>query len=161
MLYEVEGDIMLSRAEVLVLGVSANDQLTRGLARKLQERYPAMALAFRQWSEDSQPQPGEIWHWGEAGSRQIVCLLTHQGDTRYRPGRPDKIAVNRSFQALSALTRTQRFKSLAMPPVGAGEFGLDWYDVRGMLHAQLGGLLQPIFVYIAPRDGQVAHEPGM
>ena len=61
MIYEVEGDIMLSRAQVIVQSVAIGDPMTRGLARKLNERYPAMVEAFQAWCEETQPEPGEIW----------------------------------------------------------------------------------------------------
>lgn len=163
MIYEVEGDLMLSRARLIVQGVATNDLMTRGLARKLSQRYPAMAKEFQIWCEQEQPEPGQAWLWGEPGKPQIVNLITHQGDSENpgRLGRPDKISVNRAFRALNSLYAEHRFKSMAMPKIGAGEFGLDWAEVSDMLHAQLGQLLIPIFVYTKELDGQVAHEPGL
>ena len=163
MIYEVEGDLMLSRARVIVQGVAANDPMSRGLARKLGQRFPAMAEDFQSWSEQDPPQPGQAWLWGEPGKIQIVNLITHQGDTEDpgRLSRPNKISVNQAFRALNNLYKQERFKSMAMPKIGAGEFGLDWAEVRAMLHAQLGQVLIPIFVYTKDLDGQVAHEPGL
>ena len=162
MIYEVEGDIMLSRAQVLVHNVSTNDSMTRGLGRKLNERFPAMVSDYQQWCEESNPEPGEIWRWGAVDQLQIVNLITHEGDddpTRIR--RPDKIAVNRCFRRLAKMVADERFKSIAMPKVAAGEFALDWAEVRGMMDSQLGELLIPLFVYVKELDGQVASEPGM
>lgn len=162
MIYEVEGDIMLSRAPVLVQGVGVNDPMTRGLARKLQEKYPAMREAFHDWCAENNPEPGEIWMWRQPGKAIIINLLTHRGDsdpTRIR--RPEPIALNRCFRALNRLAGEERFKAMAMPPVGAGEFGLDWSEVKAMLHAQLSEFLYPIFIYTKQLEGQVAHEPGM
>jgi O-acetyl-ADP-ribose deacetylase (regulator of RNase III) len=163
MIYEVEGDLMLSRAHLIVQGVATNDPMTRGLARKLSQRYPALAKDFQSWYVEEQPEPGQLWLWGEPGKPQVLNLITHQGDSENpaRLGRPNKIAVNRAFRALNSLYTEQRFKSIAMPKIGAGEFGLDWAEVRDMLHAQLGQLLIPIFVYTKELDGQVAHEPGL
>lgn len=163
MIYEVEGDIMLSRAKLIVQGVATNDLMTRGLARKLGQRYPAMVKDFHAYCEQEQPQPGQVWLWGETGTTQIMNLITHESDADIpaRVGRPNKISVNRAFRALNTLYNEHRFKSIAMPKIGAGEFGLDWAEVKDMLHAQLGQLLIPIFVYTKELDGQVAHEPGL
>jgi len=162
MIYEVEGDLMLSRANLIVQGVASGDPMTRGLARKLGQRFPAMVAEFHSWCEEEKPEPGQIWLWGEPGKTQILNLITHEGDpeTPSRIGRPNKISVNKAFRAVNTLYTKQRFKSIAMPMVGAGEFGLDWAVVRDMLHAQLGQLLIPIYVYTKELDGQVAHEPG-
>lgn len=162
MIYEVEGDIMLSRAQVIAHGVSTGDPMTRGIGRKLNERYPAMVTAFRQWCEETNPEPGEIWSWTSTDKLIIVCMITHEGDedlTRVR--RPDKIAVNRVFRRLAKLATDLRFKSIAMPKVASGHGALDWYEVKGMVDSQLGELLIPLFIYVVELDGQVASEPGM
>jgi O-acetyl-ADP-ribose deacetylase (regulator of RNase III) len=161
-IYEVEGDIMLTRAQVIVHNVAVADPMTRGLARKLNERYPAMVEAFREWCEETNPEPGEIWLWEAADKSQVINLITHEGDddpTRVR--RPDKIAVNRCLRRLAKMVAELRIKSLAMPKIAAGDFGLDWADVRGMIHSQLGEVLAPSFIYVVELDGQVASEPGM
>lgn len=162
MIYEVEGDILLSRAQVIVNDVGVGDPMTRGLGRKLNERYPAMVEAFRGWCEENNPEPGDIWLWEAADKSQIVNLITHEGDedpTRIR--RPERIAVNRCLRRLAKMVADERFKSMAMPKIASGEFGLDWTDVRGMMDSQLSEVLGPIFVYVVELDGQVASEPGM
>ncbi|MDD9891662.1 MAG: macro domain-containing protein [Gammaproteobacteria bacterium] len=162
MIYEVEGDIMLSRAQVLVQGVSIRDPMTRGIGRKLHERYPAMVEAYGAWCEETNPEPGEIWSWLSTDNLTIVNLITHEGDDDpSRVGRPGKIAVNRAFRRLNKLSTDQRFKSMAMPKIASGQGGLDWVEVRGMMDSQLGELLFPIFIYLVELDGQVASEPGM
>jgi len=162
MIYEVEGDILLTRAQVIVNDVGVGDSMTRGLARKLNERYPAMVEAFHAWCEETNPEPGEIWLWEAADKSQIVNLIIHEGDedpTRVR--RPDRIALNRCLRRLAKMVADERFKSMAMPKIASGDFGLDWTDVRGMMDSQLGEVLAPIFVYVVELEGQVASEPGM
>lgn len=162
MIYEVEGDIMLTRAQVIAHNVAVADPMTRGLARKLRELYPAMTEQFLAWCEETGAEPGQVWFWGRPGRIQVANLITHEADDDpARPRRPDKIALSQSLRALKTLYTEHRFKSVAMPTIGAGEFGLDWIEVRDMLHAQLGELLIPVFVYVKELEGQVAHEPGM
>lgn len=162
MIYEVEGDIMLTRAQVIAHDVAVGDAMTRGLARKLRERFPVMTEEFQAWCEQEQAEPGQIWLWGPADKLQVICMITHEADEDVaRLRRPDRIALNRCFRALNGLYAEQRFKSITMPPVGSGESGLDWAVVRDMMQAQLGDLLIPIFVYTRELEGQVAHEPGL
>jgi len=161
-IYEVEGDIMLSRAQVIVQSVAVGDAMTRGIARKLNERYPSMVEAFRAWCEETNPEPGEIWLWEAADKSQVINLITHEGDDDpARLRRPNKIAVHRCLRRLANLVAEQRIKSLAMPRIASGNSGLDWVDVRGMIHSQLGEVLAPIFIYVAQLEGQVAFEPGI
>ena len=163
MIYEVEGDIMLTRAQMVVHGVATHDLMTRDFSRKLGKRFPAMVDQYRAWCDEANPEPGEIWLWNDAEEFQILNLITHNGDKDdpTRVGRPDKIALNRCFRRMAKLVVDERIKSIAMPKVGAGQFGLDWSEVRGMMDSQLGELLIPIFLYVIELDGQVASEPGM
>lgn len=154
---------MLTRAQVIAQGVASGDAMTRGFSRRLNERFPAMVEKFREWCEENNPEPGDIWLWTDSDEIQILNLITHEGDKDdpTRMGRPDKIAVNRCFRKMAKLVVDERIKSIAMPKIGAGEYGLDWAEVRGMMESQLGELLIPLFVYVVELDGQVASEPGM
>ncbi len=161
MLYEVEGDILLTRAEVIAHGVTTGDPMNRGLASELHGKFPAMVEEFQQWCEETNAQPGDIWLWKHPDKINVINMIIQEGDddpTRVR--RPDRIALNRCFRALNKLASEERIKSIAMPPVGAGEFALDWSEVRGMMDSQLGEYLYPVYIYVKQLDGQVAHEPG-
>ena len=163
MIYEIEGDILLTRAQVIAHGVASKDPMTSGLARNLHHRYPAMVTAFNQWCQLESPAPGQIWHWGGLDKQQIVNLITRESsdDDVIRPGREFKIAVNRSLSALKKMAMTERFTSIAMPKLGSGFGGLDWYEVRGMMDSQLGDCLIPVYVYVSGIKGQIGSEPGL
>jgi len=163
MIYEVEGDMMLSRAQVIAHGVAVNDPMVRGFARKLRERYPVMVIEYGEWCQQQNPEPGEIWIWGDSDKTRIVNLITQEGggDGMNRPGRESKMAIHRALRALKSMAIDRKFTSIAMPKLGAGFGGVDWLEVRGMMDSQLDELLFPIFVYVTELDGQVASEPGM
>jgi O-acetyl-ADP-ribose deacetylase (regulator of RNase III) len=46
MIYQVEGDILLSKAQALAHGVGINDPMDKGLALALHKQYPAMHKDF-------------------------------------------------------------------------------------------------------------------
>ena len=163
MIYEVEGDILMSRAEVIAQGVSISDPMTSGLARKLQEKFPSMRAEFEKWCEENEPEPGDIWLWKGTGKTKVLNLIVGEAadPDLSRPRRPNKIAVNRAFRAMNKIVVDERLGSIAMPKIGSGVGGIDWLEVRGMMHSQLGELLIPVFVYVTELDGMLASEPGM
>lgn len=163
MIYEVEGDILISRAVVIAQGVSVNDPMAKGLARKLQEKFPGMRDAFNEWCEETDPQPGEIWLWEGHSKTQILNLIVGEAaDLELcRASRPEKIAVHRAFRALRKMVVNKRLGSIAMPMIGSGPGGIDWLEVRGMMYSQFGELLIPLFVYVTSLDGMLASEPGL
>ena len=88
MIVEVEGDILLSRAEVIVHGIAANDPMSEGLAKSLHERLPAMHKDFHHWCRQTHPKPGAAWSWRSADGVCIVNLITQDGGYGHG-GRPD------------------------------------------------------------------------
>ena len=58
MIYEVEGDILLTRAQLVVHNVTTFDPMNRGIARKLKDKYPAMARHFICGVGKPVPSPG-------------------------------------------------------------------------------------------------------
>ena len=145
MIYEVEGDVLMS------------------LARKLQEKFPSMRDQFIEWCEETNPEPGEIWLWGGNTKTRVLNLIVGEAAEPElgRSSRPNKIAVHRALRAVNKLVIDERFNSIAIPRIGSGVGGIDWLEVRGMMASQLGELLIPLFVDVTALDGMLAHEPGM
>lgn len=67
MVYEVQGDILLSSAQVIIHGVASNDHFDNGLALSLREQWPAMVKDFRHFCQTTHPKPGEVWLWSGIG----------------------------------------------------------------------------------------------
>ena len=145
MIYEVEGDVLMS------------------LARKLQEKFPSMRDQFIEWCEETNPEPGDIWLWGGNTKTRVLNLIVGEAAEPElgRSSRPNKIAVHRALRAVNKLVIDERFNSIAIPRIGSGVGGIDWLEVRGMMASQLGELLIPLFVDVTALDGMLAREPGM
>lgn len=56
MIHEVEGDILLTRAQVIAHGVATNDDFKNGLALALRERWPALYKDFRHYCQTFHPK---------------------------------------------------------------------------------------------------------
>jgi O-acetyl-ADP-ribose deacetylase (regulator of RNase III) len=163
LLYEVSGDILLSKAQVLVHGVAANDPMSQGLALSLHENYPAMHKDFHSWCHQQHPRPGDAWVWGGAEGVRIVNLLTQEGghDRGSRPGKATLKHVSDALRMLVKLSKKESFTSLAIPRLATGVGGLDWNDVKPILEEKLGQLDIPVYVYSEFHAGQQAIEPGL
>lgn len=160
MIYEVEGDILLSKAEAIAHGVAANDPMNQGLALSLHERYPSMHKDFHHWCHQNHPKPGEAWFWGGAGGVRIINLLTQDGGygNGNRPGKANESNVNHALRALKKIIVKEKFNSIALPRLATGVGGLDWAQVKPLVDAQLGDLDIPVFVYVVFIGGQQANE---
>jgi O-acetyl-ADP-ribose deacetylase (regulator of RNase III) len=59
MIYKIEGDILLSKAQAIAHGVEKNDPMNKGLALELRNKYPMMHTDFHRWCHQHNTRPGE------------------------------------------------------------------------------------------------------
>ncbi|MFM1895915.1 MAG: hypothetical protein RLZZ385_989 [Pseudomonadota bacterium] len=167
MIHEVEGDILLTKAQVIAHGVAANDPMNQGLALSLHKQFPAMHKDFHHWCNTSHPKPGQAWLWSGAGKEggrpvHIVNLLTQEGGyDGKKPGPASETHVNHSLRELRKLVEKNNFSSIALPRLATGVGGLDWSRVKPLIESQLGDLAVPIYVYTIFQAGQQANESGL
>ncbi len=161
MIHEVEGDILLTQAQVIAHGVAPNDPMNQGLALALREQYPAMHKDFHHWCHQSHPEPGEVWMWGGAEGVRIINLLTQEGGYRggNHPGKATEKNVNRALRALKKVMHKEKFTSIALPRLATGVGGLSWDKVSRLIESQLGDVAIPVYVYFVYHPGQSAKEP--
>lgn len=149
MIIEVEGDILLTKAQVIAHGVAANDPMNQGLAMVLHENYPSLHKDFHHWCHQFHPKPGEAWMWGGTDGVRIVNLLTQEGGYGHgaKPGKATSGHVNHALRSLKKIIEKEKFTSVALPRIATGVGGLNWEDVFPLIKQQLGSLNIPIYVY--------------
>ena len=160
MIYEVEGDILLSEAAAVAHGVAPNDNFANGLALALRERWPAMYKDFRHYCQVSNPKSGELWSWAGAGNVRIINLLTQEAPPSHgaNPGKASLENINHCLKALRKTIESEKFSSVALPRLATGVGGLDWKDVKPLIEKHLGDLPIPVFLYSTYHAGVKAEE---
>ena len=163
MIYEVSGDILLTKAQVIAHGVAANDPMNQGLALSLHNAFPSMHKDYHHWCNSQHPKPGDAWMWGGTGDTRVVNLITQEGGYLHgsKPGKATPKHVGDSLKALAKMVSKEKFTSLALPRLATGVGGLDWEEVKPVIERRLSGLEIPVFVYIKYHKGQAAQEPGL
>ncbi len=160
MLFEVQGDILLSQAQAIAHGVAASDPMNKGLALQLHEKYPMMHKDFHHWCHQHTPKPGAAWMWGGTGGVRIVNLITQEGGSAHssHPGRATLSHVSHALRDLRKMVDKEGFTSVALPRLATGVGGLDWNDVLPLVQQHLGDLDIPVYVYSTYQAGQAAEE---
>lgn len=160
MIHLVEGDILLSKAQVIAQGVCVNDPMDKGLALQLHNLYPAMHKDFHHWCHQHNPSEGDAWAWVSAEGKHIVNLITQEkADSHdHRHGKATLSHVQHSLKALAKIVEKEGFTSLALPRLATGVGGLDWADVLPLIEKKLGDLAIPVYVYQTYHANQAANE---
>ncbi|MDR1969617.1 MAG: macro domain-containing protein [Burkholderiaceae bacterium] len=165
MIREVEGDILLSQAQVIAHGIATHDPFDSGLALALRERFPSMVRDYRHAMHAKEPKTGQIWAWSgvneDGSTRGIVNLLTQGMQGQGKAARPVKAKledVGHALRELAHRVREQGIQSLALPRLATGVGGLNWADVKPLIQQHLGALGVPVLVYEVYRRGSQAEE---
>lgn len=159
MIKEVNGDILLTEAEVIAHGLAPGDHFTTGLALSLREQWPAMVKDFRHYCHLENPKTGGMWLWSGPG-RRVANLFT-QAPAHKEGGHPGKASienVNHALRELHHVAVKEKFKSIALPRLATGVGGLDWSEVQPLIQHHLGELKIPIYIYSEYHKGQKADE---
>ena len=154
MIKEVTGDILLSKADLLAHGISAQDPFDSGLALALRERWPSLVKDYRHDTRSKAIAAGDVWGWTgmqeEGGVRKIVNLVTQdtlgQGPSA-RPGKASVENVRHALQNLVKYVRAEGITSVALPRLATGVGGLQWEEVSPLISQYLGELSIPVIVY--------------
>jgi O-acetyl-ADP-ribose deacetylase (regulator of RNase III) len=161
MLHEVEGDILLTHAQVIAHGIAPNDHFNSGLALSLREQWPAMYKDFRHYCQSTHPKPGGLWVWAGADGKRIVNLFTQEAAYEHgtKPGRAKVEHINHALRELHKLIESEKFTSVALPRLATGVGGLEWSDVQPQIKRHLGELKIPVVIYTVYHKGVAAREP--
>jgi O-acetyl-ADP-ribose deacetylase (regulator of RNase III) len=163
MIYEVAGDILLTKAHAIAHGIAPNDHFEHGLALELREACPSLPKDFRHYAHQTHPRPGELWVWSgvrASGNIRIFNLMTQDGEHTHgaRPGKASEANVNHALRRLRHELEKGEVKSLAIAKLGTGTGGLDWAVVRPLIQQHLADLHIPVYVYVTYHKGQRANE---
>jgi O-acetyl-ADP-ribose deacetylase (regulator of RNase III) len=165
MIYDVEGDILLSKAELIAHGISPHDHFDSGLALALRERWPSLVKDYRHALHSAAIEPGDIWPWAgvraEGGTQRIVNLVTQESigqGPAAKPGRATLENVGQALRKLAKFIEDEKIKSVALPRLATGVGKLEWEDVKPLVQRYLGNLDIPIMVYTVFRSGKAAAE---
>ena len=156
-----QGNLLDARAEALVNTVNTVGVMGKGIALMFKERFAENFRLYAAACKAKQVQTGKMFvtevHELD-GPRWIVNFPTKQ---HWRA--PSQLAwVTEGLQDLRRFLIEQKVKSIAIPPLGAGNGGLEWDEVREQIEATLGDLDTEIMVFEPTRQYQnVAKRAGV
>lgn len=141
-----QGNLLEARVEALVNTVNTVGVMGKGIALMFKERYDENFRLYASACKAKEVQTGKMFvtpvHELD-GPRWIVNFPTKQ---HWRaPSRMEWVVDG--LQDLRRFLIEQQVKSIAIPPLGAGNGGLEWAEVREQIERALGDLYIDILVF--------------
>lgn len=139
MISDAHGNLLLAPVEAVVNTVNTVGVMGKGIALQFKRAYPLMYSEYARAAKAGEITLGRVQVWESDqldGPRYVINFPTK----RHWRG-PSKLEyIERGLDDLARVIKTLRIKSIAVPPLGCGNGGLDWADVRPLIVRKLGDL---------------------
>lgn len=147
MIQLVTGNILESKAEALVNTVNTVGVMGKGIALQFKNQFPHNFKVYKQACKDKSLSVGQLLVTEEesllTGKKVIINFPTK---THWRlPSEYDY--VSQGLEALVKIIQERGIRSIAIPPLGSGNGGLDWNKVKPMIIEAVQELDCEVYIY--------------
>ncbi|TAE28805.1 MAG: phosphatase [Cytophagales bacterium] len=146
MIRYTQGNLLNAPTEALVNTVNTVGVMGKGIALQFKETYPKNYALYRAACKAGAFKTGEVLAVQDetaTGQKWIINFPTKE----HWKGRSEYEYIESGLKALRAKLVELAVNSVALPPLGCGNGGLDWEVVKPMIEAHLGDLAIDILLF--------------
>jgi O-acetyl-ADP-ribose deacetylase (regulator of RNase III) len=141
------GNILESKAEALVNTVNIEGVMGKGIALQFKKAFPYNYKVYKKGCEEGDVKIGKLLVVKDKslldGEKIIINFPTKT--TWRKPS--EYIYIEEGLKDLKRIIEEHTFKSIAIPPLGAGQGGLNWEKVKSLLTKYLTDVDAEIIIY--------------
>lgn len=144
------GDILSEDAQALVNTVNCVGVMGRGVALQFKRAHPDNFKAYAEECNGGRVNPGSmfVFETSRLSPRFIINFPTK----RHWRGKSRLDDIEAGLKSLVEEIESRNIGSIAVPPLGCGEGGLDWQEVRAIMETAFADLSDVEIVIFAPSD---------
>ncbi len=150
MIETTHGNLLHAPAEALVNTVNTVGVMGKGIALQFRQAFPEMYRAYEKDCEKGEVRLGQVQVFdlgGLVGGPRWIINFPTKGDWRARSRIAD---VEKGLDDLVAKVAQLGIRSIAVPPLGCGNGGLNWADVRPRIEEAFAALPDVRVLLYAP-----------
>ncbi len=132
MLIYTTGDLLKSDAEALVNTVNCEGFMGKGIAYQFKMQFPENNADYIKACEKGMLKTGKLHYYQEKGKTIINFPTKNKWREKSKPE-----YIETGLEALNTLITKLSINSIALPPLGSGNGGLIWSDVRNIIEEKL------------------------
>ncbi len=137
------GNLFESKAQTLVNTVNCVGVMGKGIAQEFKKKYPEMYGDYTKRCQSHQVKPGMPYHYQDMFGTSIINFPTK--DHWRAMSRLDDIRKGLEFFVKNY--QNWKIESVAFPPLGCGNGGLEWEIVGPIMYQTLSPLDIPVEIY--------------
>jgi O-acetyl-ADP-ribose deacetylase (regulator of RNase III) len=139
MLVVTQGNLLEAKAEALVNTVNTVGIMGKGIAFQFRQAYPKMFRAYEKACKNEEIRPGQM-HIFELDTFENPKFIINFPTKRHWRGKSSLCDIKSGLDALINDVQRLKIKSIAVPPLGCGNGGLEWSDVLPLIKTAFGAL---------------------
>lgn len=139
----VTGNMFDADVDIRINTINCVGVMGKGVALQFKNRYPTMFRDYKEECRRGKITTGKLYVWKSGISVHIINFPT-KNDWRKKS---EYRFIDEGLIALRGYLRTQGPVNVAMPPLGCGNGGLSWDQVKRMITKHLSGLEAIIYVF--------------
>jgi O-acetyl-ADP-ribose deacetylase (regulator of RNase III) len=142
----VKGDLLKAKTQALVNTVNTVGVMGKGIALQFKNRFPKNYKIYKDACKNKSFNIGEVLvvEDGDLMDKKIIVNFP----TKAHWKSPSKYEyIESGLKALVKYLKSNKIESIAIPPLGCGNGGLDWSKVKKMIADVLSSLDTKILVY--------------
>lgn len=152
------GNLLEAKAEALVNTVNCVGVMGKGIALQFKQAFPGNFRQYKQACDRDEVKPGQMFTVA-TGSLLNPRYIINFPTKRHWKGNSNLEDIQTGLSALVAEVHQLKIQSIAIPPLGCGNGGLDWAIVKPLIVSAFADLLSvEVFVFepgSAPTADQV------
>ena len=147
MIKYIKGNILESSAEAIVNTVNTVGVMGKGIALQFKKAFPNNYKAYREACKNNEVKVGKMFVCSDSniisGEKIIINFPTK---TDWRKSSEYEY-IEKGLEHLIEIINEYRIKSIAIPPLGAGNGGLEWEKVKKIIINKLQNIEINIEIY--------------
>jgi len=147
MIHYVTGNLLAASDEALVNTVNTVGIMGKGIALQFKDTYPNNFQVYQQACKDGTIIPGKLLVTKEATLSSEPKWIINFPTKKDWKHRSKYEYIEEGLKDLVRVISQYRIKSIAIPPLGCGNGGLDWSQVKTLMEKYLGTLEIDVHIY--------------
>lgn len=147
MIHYIKGNLLDSKAEALVNTVNTVGVMGKGVALQFKQQFPENTKLYTKAAKEGTIDIGKLLVTKDTSlhSREKI-IINFPTKTDWR--KPSEYYyIEKGLEDLVQIVKDRHIKSLALPPLGAGNGGLSWMRVKQILERHLS-VFDDVEIYI-------------
>jgi O-acetyl-ADP-ribose deacetylase (regulator of RNase III) len=127
-----DSDLFHDDADAIIVTTNCVGVMGKGIALQSKEKYPYNYDRYKQYCNQGYMKPGTIFPYLESTEKKPNWIINFATKDHWK--NPSQIIwIKRGLEQLQNFMLVSEVRSLAMPPLGCGNRGLKWDDVKRII----------------------------